>query len=252
MSCNRPLVLIDLDDTLFQTARKMDERSPRHVAALDVNGQPSSYMSDVQKAFVEWLLASADVVPVTARSVEAYLRVALPFKHGAICSHGGVILHTDGTLDADWHAYMAGVLTGAQQRLPALSEATLSTGARMGYSLRGWVASEAGLAMYAATKHNGLEDAVLIEVMQAIKAQGWLEGMSVHSNGNNLAFLPDGLSKKSAVQEWLRRDTAVHGERLVIGLGDSLTDLGFMSECHLWGTPSCSQLARVLEERIDA
>lgn len=85
MSSNRPLVFVDLDDTLFQTARKMVEGTPRTTATLDVHGQPNGYMNPVQHSFVNWLLASADVVPVTARSVEAYSRVA--FLHG-----GGYLL----------------------------------------------------------------------------------------------------------------------------------------------------------------
>lgn len=56
MSSNRPLVFVDLDDTLFQTARKMGDE-PRFAATLDVDGQPNGFMSATQKSFVEWLLA---------------------------------------------------------------------------------------------------------------------------------------------------------------------------------------------------
>ena len=38
-----------------------------------------------------------------------------------------------------------------------------------------------------------------------------LEGMHIHANGNNLAFLPKGLAKRLAVQEWLRRDAKING-----------------------------------------
>ena len=142
MSNKRPLILIDLDDTLFQTARKMPQGAERHTATLDVDGQPNGYMSAVQKSFVEWLLVSADVVPVTARSVEAYSRVQLPFTAGAVCSHGGVILQADGSLDRDWHGQMSEALAAYQTRLPALSAATLAIGEEMGFSLRGWVVEE--------------------------------------------------------------------------------------------------------------
>lgn len=83
MTTNRPLVFVDLDDTLFQTARKMGDE-PRFTATLDVDGQPNGFMNATQKSFVEWLLATSDVVPVTARSIEAYQRVQLPFAHGAV------------------------------------------------------------------------------------------------------------------------------------------------------------------------
>jgi hydroxymethylpyrimidine pyrophosphatase-like HAD family hydrolase len=251
MSNKRPLILIDLDDTLFQTARKMPQGAERHTATLDVDGQPNGYMSGVQKSFVEWLLASADVVPVTARSVEAYSRVQLPFVAGAVCSHGGVILQPDGSLDRDWHGQMTDALAAYQNRLPALSAETLAIGEEMGISLRGWVVEEQGLLNYVVTKHNESDDSVLQKVLAEVQARGLLDDMHIHGNGNNLAFLPNGLSKRLAVQELLRRDRAANGERPVLGFGDSVTDLGFMNECNFWATPAHSQLAKVVEAMIN-
>lgn len=57
---------------------------PCFTATLDVDGQPNGFMNATREA-VEWLLATSDVVPVTARSIEAYQRVQLPFAHGAVC-----------------------------------------------------------------------------------------------------------------------------------------------------------------------
>lgn len=138
----------------------MVEGTPRTTATLDVHGQPNGYMNPVQHSFVNWLLASADVVPVTARSVEAYSRVKLPFTEGYLLAWG-VMLRPDGTLDQDWHGQMAESLWTFQDRLPALSEATLQIGKDMGYSLRGWVVEEEGLRHYVVTKHNESDDAVL-------------------------------------------------------------------------------------------
>lgn len=251
MSSNRPLVFVDLDDTLFQTARKMAEGALRTTATLDVHGQPNGYMSPVQHTFINWLLATTDVVPVTARSVEAYSRVKLPFTEGAICSHGGVMLLPDGALDQTWHGQMAEILWTFQERLPALSETTLQIGKELGYSLRGWVVEEEGLRHYVVTKHNESDDSVLTEVLAEVRSRGLLEGMHIHANSNNLAFLPNGLAKRLAVQEWLRRDREVYGERPVLGFGDSITDLGFMDLCHMWATPARSQLAKAVEEMLN-
>jgi len=242
MANNRPLALVDLDDNLFQTARKMGDEE-RHVATLDVSGEPNGYMTNVQKTFIHWLLATADVVPVTARSMEAYSRVKLPFVCGAICSHGGSILQPNNSLDRDWHASMTEKLEPYQARLAELSRHTLEIGKQLGLSLRGWVVEEEGLATYVVTKHNEQSDDVLKQVLAEVNACDLLQGFYVHGNGNNLAFIPSVLSKRNAVQEWLRRDRQINGERPLLGFGDSISDLAFMSECHWWGTPKKGQLA---------
>lgn len=247
MSSNRPLIFVDLDDTLFQTAGKMPHGRPKVPVTIDVDGRPNGYMNSVQQMFLHWLLDCADVVPVTARSVEAYQRVRLPFAHGAICSHGGTLLGSQGSCDRDWHLRMSQILHPFHTRLPALSEAVLLIGEALGYSLRSWVVAEDELRHYVVIKHNESDDALLADVLRGVQSQGLLTGMWVHRNGNNLAFLPNGLTKRQAVQEWLRRDQLAHGERPVMGFGDSISDLGFMDLCHLWATPSGSQLAGLVE-----
>lgn len=250
MASNRPLALVDLDDTLFQTARKMAEGSGRHPASFDVNGQVSGYMSDVQKDFVEWLLATTDVVPVTARSAEAFSRVRLGFTQGAVCSHGAVILNPDGTVNQPWQAKMQVLLAAFQARLPALCASTLKLGEQMDISLRGWVVEEAGQQHYVVIKHNTGVDADLLRVCEAVKAKGLIDGMHYHINGNNLALLPNGLAKQVAVEHLLQLDIAQNGLRPVLGFGDSITDLGFMELCSFWSTPSRSQLARKVADAV--
>ena len=250
MAINRPLVFVDLDDTLFQTARKMAE-GPRCTATLDAFGQPNGFMNATQQGFVEWLLATTDVVPVTARSVEAYQRVQIPFVHGAICDHGGVILSAEGVPDGEWHARMCHELALEQARLRRLSEQTLALGAELGFSLRSWVVEEQGLATYVVTKHSYETDHALLVVCAEARARGLLNGLNVHGNGNNLAFLPKALQKREAVREWVRRDQALNGKRPLLGFGDSLSDLGFMAECDWWGTPKHGQLASHVCASVD-
>ncbi|MET1080364.1 MAG: trehalose phosphatase [Pseudomonas sp.] len=242
MANKRPLVFVDLDDTLFQSARKMADE-PRHAASVDLQGAAIGFMRPVQKQFVEWLLTSADVVPVTARSVEAYLRVQLPFSQGAICAHGGAILGPDGSLEPTWHGQMSERLAGHQVSLPQLCAEVLALGETLGISLRGWVVEELGLANYVVIKHNEDDDEVLARLLVAVRERNPLSGLYVHRNGNNLAFLPECLRKRTAVQEWIRRDRLAVGERPLLGFGDSLSDLGFLGECDWWGTPSRGQLA---------
>ena len=98
----KPLIFVDLDDTLFQTHRKSTPTPLHKIATTDKLGEPLSYMLPKQQIFVNWLLESAEVIPVTARSVEALQRVHIPFQHGAVCSHGGTILGANKQVDQEW------------------------------------------------------------------------------------------------------------------------------------------------------
>ncbi|MFU7617224.1 hypothetical protein ACNAPE_28765, partial [Klebsiella pneumoniae] len=102
---NKPVVFSDLDDTLFQTRRKMvDELAlePFRTGALDRSLTPRSFMTEEQAMLVDWLLEHADLIPVTARGTEEISRVQIPFRSWAVTTHGAVILRPDGTPDSDW------------------------------------------------------------------------------------------------------------------------------------------------------
>ena len=61
---NKPVVLSDLDDTLFQTRRKMvDELAlePFRTGAVDRTLNPRSFMTEEQSMLVDWLLEQAEL-----------------------------------------------------------------------------------------------------------------------------------------------------------------------------------------------
>ncbi len=99
-----PIALVDLDDTLLQTRGKCPPGVELWPAATGRDGQPLSFMTPAQRALFAWLDATTRVVPVTARTLDAFQRVALPFRHGAVLSFGGTVLRPDGQPDLDWHA----------------------------------------------------------------------------------------------------------------------------------------------------
>lgn len=246
----RPLFLVDLDDTLFQTARKMPEGARKFVATLDSKGQPNGYMDPVQRMFALWLFEHADVVPVTARGVDSFLRVQLPFTNGAICSHGGVILRSNGEPLEDWSESIRMQLEEIQGELRTFKSAMAYIGEKLDLSLRITMIQADGLDQFLVVKQSNSTDDVLAQV-QAELQSGWsYENFYLHRNGNNLAIIPNFINKQSAVQAFLERDRAIHGERPVLGFGDSLTDHGFMTECHWWGTPRNGQLASFVQENI--
>ncbi len=150
-----PLVLADLDDTLFQTERKCPgaERPHLVLAATAGNGR-HSFMTRQQKALVDWLLATAEFVPVTARGSGAFASVSIPFRHGAVVANGAVILGADGTPLAGWDALVRPRLTARRAQLDAvLADGRMRAG-DLGLDVRSWLVEENGLATYAVFKEN--------------------------------------------------------------------------------------------------
>ena len=246
----KPLFLVDLDDTLLQTARKMPVNMPRQVAALDKHGQPLSFTNPKQQAFIEWLLACADVVPVTARSVDAFKRVQIPFHQGAICAHGAVILSANGEIDLDWHQQMMLRLADYKDELHQITEQFATIGRELGLQLRTWLVEEQGLSCYALAKQSGHDDVVLADVEQQLRQQYDLAKFYIHRNANNLAILPNVLHKKFAVDYWLQQDKTHHGQRPILGFGDSLSDVDFLQLCDWWATPQQGQLANMVYQQL--
>lgn len=117
---NKPVVFSDLDDTLFQTRRKMvDELAlePYRPGALDRSMQARSFMTEEQSMLVDWLLKHADFITVTARRTEEIGRVTIPFHSWAIVTHGAVILTPEGKPDEEWKAQMLMSLSDYRDQL---------------------------------------------------------------------------------------------------------------------------------------
>lgn len=239
MTC--PIVFADLDDTLFQTARKMAApKGPARLAAEATNGQ-HSYMTPAQDALVRWLAATTRLIPVTARSTEATARVRIPFADHRVCSNGAVILGPDGRADPGWQTRVDEVCAVAAGGLAALMARAgeLQREART----RFWLVEEAGRPVYFCLKSNGPE--TWIDGLEGPLAEAAGPGFARHRNGNNLSFTPAGISKRAAVVH-LRERLDPGGEAPVLGIGDSLTDLPFLRACDMMVLPAASQAAAAL------
>ncbi|WML90325.1 hypothetical protein RCF98_15310 [Thiothrix lacustris] len=240
----KPLLLTDLDDTLFQTARKMPTDVNKIPAADGANGETISFMQPWQHDFIHWALACMTVIPVTARGIASFKRVHLPFQQGAVCVHGAAILTPDGHLDEEWHAHMQPQLAPYQSRLPDMLTTALQIGENMGLSLRGWLESVEETSAYLVIKSNTANVEDLQKLRNILSETLNLQGFYIHMNGNNLALLPDFVNKQAAAAEMLRRHLAEHGRVPVFGMGDSVSDLGFMRLCDFAAFPPKTQICR--------
>ncbi len=254
------VVFTDLDDTLFSTLRKQtagnQNASPDSLElqpqAYLKDGAPISYSNAKQRALQQCLAAATRVIPVTARSISAFKRVDIAFSSYAVVSHGACVLLPDGTPDLVWAKQMQMLLAAA--RLP-LDDAikTLSNSEQNAQgALRVTLVEEHGQALYALVKHNDADEAVISELARTC-ARPWVaahSGFQLHVNGNNLAIIPPGINKAVAARYVTAHLLQELGEFVSIGMGDSLTDGGFMLDCDYCLLPSASQLGRALRVQL--
>lgn len=240
----RPIVFADLDDTLFQTAAKMAEPAAEARRAATATNDRHSYMSAVQAATIAWLLITTRLIPVTARSSEALSRVHLPFNDWRICANGGAILDWKGVPDPAWRDHVAGISAQHREGFAALvaAAATMPEGA----GLRSWVVTETDLPIYFVAKTGRAVGAGVLSELEARCRVAVGDSFLFHRNGRNMSFTPRGLAKRDAVAALLSRLPEA-GDVPIWGMGDSVSDLGFMRLCQMMVVPVPSQIATAME-----
>jgi hypothetical protein len=239
------IALIDLDDSLFQTRRKCPPglaESELTVMAVDRAGAPLCFATPGQKAWIDWLAATAVLVPVTARSRDALSRVRLDYTQ-AVAAHGGVLLREGGTVCPAWHAHIAAAASRHAPQLEALADRFAAAARASGHDIGVRIIGEQDLGLYVVGKHR--DPACAADLHGVIKQlRGEIpDGWTIHVNDNNVALLPPFLGKEHAAARLLDELRSRYPGLPVLGLGDSLTDAPFLALCDFIAMPAASQLA---------
>jgi hydroxymethylpyrimidine pyrophosphatase-like HAD family hydrolase len=243
-------LFLDLDDTIFQTRRKCQDSPSLLAVAHGRDGAPLSFMTEKQQTFFRWLGEEAHLIPTTARSYAAFRRVALSFSGMAILDFGGVILDEAGQLDQQWDSTIRPQIATLRDPLRHIHGAILESAAQQNLHIRSRIITDFEMDLYVVTKLLDVEGDDLTRLYELTVRHYANDQFYVHFNDNNLAVIPRCLNKRQAVQYLIdtRLRPSAPQDLITIGMGDSLSDLDFMTLCDYCLTPRSSQIARQLLE----
>ena len=242
----------DLDDTLFQSLEKCAVPDGLRPAAFLKDGSPISYTTPGQRAFIAFAQDGMTMIPTTARNLDAFRRVDLPFASWAVLDYGGIVLQPDGAIDQEWLEHMRGAMQAAMPGLLELAGLIDAWAVRTGFKGRARLIEDFGTPFYLVVKDPDKVAATLAPIEREVVAPWIAEGRDyfIHRNGNNLAILPNALNKARAVEYLQARLRDEYGEIMTFGMGDSRTDARFMAACDYAIVPRRTQLAGLALEAL--
>ena len=240
----KKFLFADLDDTLFQSRRKCPDEVPLAPMAYLKDGTAHSFATGAQASLLALMQREMTVIPVTARNADAFRRVRLPFAHGAVVNYGGVILDADGKPDEQWLDSSRDLSQESLPHVEAVSATVSALASAADVALRVRIIADFGVPFYVCAKSEEGDERALDKVEPLVRrhCQEGALPMAVHRNGNNLSVLPHWLDKRHAVEHLVGRLRREHGEIVTFGMGDSLSDVGFMSVCDYALVPRASQI----------
>lgn len=243
-----PYALMDLDDTLFQTLRKIEawqlSKDNLSIATVNKAGEPLSFFTAKQAQFFQWLSHTTELIPVTARDRQEIGRVKLAFHSWQVLTHGAVILQPDGQPLVAWQQRMTAQLQPLQAVLQPLK--AYLVGLERQYDCTVTIHDDRfdgqNLMVYMAIKHRQKNSDILKTVADRVQANfpNFADYFYTHRNANNLAILPHAVHKQQAVA--FLQQQYFDSQRACFGFGDSLADLPFLQLLDWYGTPRQGQL----------
>lgn len=246
----KPYALMDLDDTLFQTKRKLaHDEVGMVVASVDKQGKALSFFTQKQAHFFHWLSTHTTLIPVTARDRAEIGRVKLPFESYQILTHGAMILDKHGKPVKAWEDELFLPLSAHQDKLVNVMMLAIFDNDDFVITPHVDVFEHEQLMIYLAIKHRQKDHEALSKLAQTLTALPEVaQDFYIHVNANNLAILPHFIHKKHAVHflktHFLNKNTPC------FGFGDSLADLPFLQLLDWYGTPHRGQVHEFILDHL--
>lgn len=249
MSRGRLILLTDLDDTLFASERSLPGNAKRiQLAAVDGNGAPLSFQTHQQRMLWELFSGAADlIIPVTGRTSYALDRVTLSFpRKYAVVSHGALVTFEGHVLPA-WQSRLAPHLDNAHLAIGRayadLSEALPRVVPHLQFTLR--QLEDLSVPVYLSIKATG---ELTVDAHALLNEVAQIHGLSLHANTRNAALRPPYTCKSEACRFLLEEVLQRQPEDTVVALGDSLSDLPFMTHSDMAVMPTRSQVWNAVKE----
>lgn len=242
-------LFLDLDDTVFQTLRKCGTSAGLQAAAYLKDATPISYSTPQQRSVLACLSAGMTVIPTTARSLNAFRRVDLPFGPRAILNFGGIILDAQGNADTAWLEQISSEIKSLQRELEHIQAQLrqFADAEQMDVTVR--IVSDFGLDFYVVVKDRNGNLANLQRLVTECIAPllaSLTPAFKLWLNDNNLAIMPALLNKARAVRHLIGQFRHEFNDIISFGMGDSTSDADFMAACDYAIVPNQSQLHRLL------
>lgn len=233
---SRTLVAVDVDRTMIYSpaavalgaAAGHDPGELLHVEQHE--DRAVSAMTAAAAALWQELARSADLVPVTTRTMAQFRRVSWPggaVRH-AITTNGARLL-VDGAEDPEWSAEVHSRLSRGCGPIDEVRARLACAGP---WLLR--VRDAEGLFCYAIVDRAALPDDEVSALRDWAAPRGWV----VSVQGSKLYCLPAPLTKSAAADALARR----LGSSLTLAAGDSLLDAGLLSWAHRAIRPAHGEL----------
>jgi len=241
------LLFVDLDDTLFHSARKNTVDRAR-VGYVDGTGVAAGFCTSAQAQLYEWFSGAGTVIPVTMRSLEVLERVVIDFPSWKVCCGGGVILNAADDLDLQWHALMEQELAAHQELLSELDRAWGEAARADGIDIRHRVVGHGGLGMYLSLRHAQRVETPFGKFIARHRGALVPAEWRLHVTRYSASLGPPALSKGAAVSYLKARLPHV----LSVAVGDSGADFSFMARCDFAMLPTSSHLFKWLGDTLTA